>query len=273
VGLHELQEGSDIKRLVLLFLVALAIPATAQAKEPIEISVCGESGCSAASNPIARHHDPFGGSGVGATQAPPPGPYYRLDLTSGDESWSIFYVPAARVLAIPDDRGWPDWLTMGGPGASVVRRLAQGVEPFNRPIVSEALLNSRPLPGDPTSYLALLEIDGRFDLPEGESVPLELRSDQPSPWTNIIYPYYPEDGVLLRATGSFVRLPPMLVSDLDSSLGAERREKAVPPSAMRSDQGGLPWLWLALGLALGLLAAAAAALLARRRAARGVRLA
>lgn len=253
--------------------MALVVPATAQAKEPIEISVCGESGCSAASNPIGGHRDPFGGSGVGATQGPPPGPYYRLDLTSGDETWSIFYVPAASVLAIPNDRGWPSWLTFGGPGASVVRRLARGVEPFDRPTVSEALLDSRPLPGDPTSYLALLEIDGPLDLPEGGSVPLELRSDQPSPWTNVSYPYYPEDRVLLRATGSFVRLPPMLVSELDSSLGAARPETSGPPPAMPSQQSGFPWLWLALGLTLGVLAAAGATLLARRRAGRGVRLA
>jgi hypothetical protein len=260
-----------VRGLALLFLVALAVPAGAQAKEPIKISVCGESGCSAASNPIVGH-DPFGGSGVEPTQAAPPGPYYRLDLhAGGDEGWSIFYVPAARALAIPDDRGWVDWQTIAGPGAPVVRRLARAVEPFPGTIVSEALLNSRPLQGDPASYLALLEIRGEFDLPDGESVPLELRSDQASPWTNISYRYYPDDDVLLRATGAFVRLPPRLVADLEASLGRQQGGKAVPPSAKRSDGAGFPWLWLALGLGGGLLAAAGTALGARRLAARGPR--
>src|SRR5215218_11331281 len=68
-----------VRGLALLFLVAVAVPAAAQAKEPIKIGVCGESACSAASNPIVGH-DPFGGSGVEPTDAAPPGPYYRLDL-------------------------------------------------------------------------------------------------------------------------------------------------------------------------------------------------
>jgi hypothetical protein len=245
------------------------VPAAAQAKEPIKISVCGESGCSAASNPIA--HDPFGGSGD-AGQAAPPGAYYRLDLDAGGEGWSIFYVPAAQALAIPDDRGWIDWRALAGPGASVVRRLARGVEPFPRPTVSEATLNSRPLPGEPASYLALLEIRGAFALPDGESVPLELRSDRPSPWTNISYRYYPDDDALLRATGTFVRLPPRLAAHLEASLSRQRDGTALSPPAKRSDGKGFPWLWLALGLGGGLLAVGGATLGARRMGVRGARL-
>ena len=258
-----------MRRRVPLLLVVLLVPATAQAKEPIKISVCGESGCSAASNPI--HHDPFGGSDVDAN-SPAPGAYYRLDLDAGGERWSLFYVPAARAVAIPNDRGRFDWRALAGPGAPVVRRLARGVEPFPPPTVSGASLNSRPLPGKPASYLALLETRGAFVLPEGGSVPLELHSDRPSPWTNISYRYYPENDVLLRATGAFVRVPPELVADLEASLRTPRSENAATP-AKRSNRAGFPWLWLALGLGGGPLAAAGAALAARRLAARGPRLA
>jgi hypothetical protein len=245
------------------------VPAAAQAKEPITISVCGESGCSEASNPIVQN--PFGGSD-GANPPASPGAYYRLDLHAGRERWSIFYVPAAQALAIPDERGWIDWQALAGPGAPVVRRLARGVEPFPRPIVSEALLDSRLLPGEPTSYLALLEIRGAFAVPDGESVPLELRSDRRSPWTNISYRYYPDDGVLLRATGAFVRLPPRIVEDLEAELGTPRSvETATHPE--RSDRTGFPWLWLALGLGVGLLAVAGATLAVLRLAKRGPRLA
>ena len=166
-----------------------------------------------------------------------------------------------------------DWQTLAGPGARVVRRLARSVEPFTLPTLSAALLNSRPLPGDAASYLALLEIRGGFDLPDGESMPLELRSDRPSPWTNIPYRYYPDDDVLLRAPGTFVRLPPRLVAHLEASLGPQREGKALPSPAKRSDGRNFRWLWLALGLGGGLLAVGGATLGARRMAARGARLA
>jgi hypothetical protein len=256
----------------LVVLLALALPAAAQAKEPIKITVCGESGCSAASPAI--HDDPFGGGGSDGVRRPPPGPYYRLELDAGGhEKWSIFYVPAARALAIPNERGWIDWRPLAGPGASVVRRLARPIEPFTEPTVSEALLDSRPLPGDPGSYLTLLQVEGALRTwPEGESVPLELRSERPSPWTNISFGYYPANDVLLQATGTFVRLPAALVADLEGSLRPGRSEKAAPPFAERPSTG-LSWLWPALAAGCGLLAAAGAILGLRRLTGRTERLA
>jgi hypothetical protein len=269
---RRLRKEQMVRRLALLFLVALAVPSVAQAKGPIKITVCGQSGCSEASNAIVG--DPFGGSGDGPTQAAPPGPYYRLDLDAGrGEVWSIFYVPAARALAIPNDRGWIDWQALAGPGARVVRRLANTVEPFALPAVSVALLNSRPLPGDAAAYLALLRIRGEFDPPDGDSVPFELRSDRPSPWTNVSYFYYPEDDVLVRTTGSFVRLPAGAAAHLEASLSPQWDGRALPAPAKPSDGKSFPWLWLALGLGGGLLAVGAATLGARRIGARGTRLA
>ena len=258
-------------RRFLLVLLALALPAAAQAKGPIKITVCGESGCSAAS--AAIHEDPFGGGGSEPVRPAPPGAYYRLDLDAGgQDKWSIFFVPAARGLAIPNERGWIDWRPLAGPAASVVRRLARTIEPFAQPRVSEALLDSRPLPGDPDSYLTLLHVDGPIDLPDGESVAFELRSDRPSPWTNIVFRYYPADDVLLSATGAFVRLPPEFVADLEAPLGSERGDKASTPLAERPT-AGLSWLWRALAVGGGLLAAAGAFLGVRRLAARSERLA
>jgi hypothetical protein len=261
-----------VRRLALLFLVALVVPSVAQAKEPIKISVCGQSGCSEASSPIVG--DPFGGSGDGSTRAAPPGPYYRLDLDAGGgEVWSIFYVPAARALAIADDYGWVDWQTIAGPGARAVHRLARGVEPFALPPVSAALLNSRPLPGDAVSYLALLKIRGDFALPDGDSVAFELRSDRSSPWTNVPYRYYPDDNVLLAAPGTFVRLPSGPAAQLEASLDPQWDGGAPAPPAERSDGESFPWLWLALGLGGGLLALGGAIPGARRMGARRTRLA
>ena len=261
-----------MRRRVLPILLALALPAAADAKGPIKITVCGESGCSAAS--AAMHHDPFGGSGAGAPRAAPPGPYYRIDLNAGGrEEWSIFYVPAARVLAIPNERGWMEWRPLAGPAASFVRRHARTIAPFPEPTVSEALLDSRRLTGDPDSYLAVLHVDGALDAPDGESVALELRSDRPSPWTNVSYRYYPADDVLLRMNGAFVRLPPALVADLEASLGPEQVDRTARPPAERPSTG-LSWLWPALAIGGGLLLAGVAALLGvRRRTARRARLA
>jgi hypothetical protein len=162
---------------------------------------------------------------------------------------------------------------VAGPGARAVRRLARSVEPFALPIVSAALLNSRPLPGDAASYLALLKIRGEFDLPDGDSVPLELRSDRPSPWTNVPYLYYPDDDVLLRAPGSFVRLPPGPAAHLEASLDTAWDGTALAPPAERSNGESFPWLWLALGLGGGLLAVGGAILAIRRMGARRTRLA
>lgn len=260
-----------MRRRFLLVVLALAVPAAAHAKEPIKITVCGESGCSAASPAIREN--PFPGGGSDGVQMVPPGPYYRLELDAGgNDRWSIFYVPGTRTLAIPTERGWIDWQSLAGPGATVVRRLARTIEPFPAPTVSEALLDSRPLPGDPGSHLALLHVHGPLDLPDGESVPLELRSDRPSPWTNISFRYYPADDVLLRATGAFVRLPPELVADLEASLGRGRGDKAIPPAA-EGASSGLSWLWPLLAAGGALLAAAGAILGGRRLTARIERLA
>jgi hypothetical protein len=259
-----------VRGLALLFLVALTVPAAAHAKEPIKITVCGQSGCSEASSPIVG--DPFGGSGDGLTSAASPGPYYRLDLDAGGgEVWSIFYVPAARALAIRDDHGWVDWQALAGPGARAVHRLARSVEPFALPTVSAALLNSHPLPGDAVSYLALLNPRGAFDLPDGDSVPFELRSDRPSPWTNVPYLYYPDDDVLLTTPGTFVRLPPGPAAKLEGSLDPQWDGRALASPAERSDGESFPWLWLALGLGGGLLAVGGAILALRRIGAQGRR--
>jgi hypothetical protein len=261
-----------VRRLALLFLVALVVPSVAQAKEPIKISVCGQSGCSEASSPIVG--DPFGGSGDGPTPAASPGPYYRLDLDAGGgEVWSIFYVPAARALAIPDDHGWVNWQALAGPGARAVHRLARNVEPFALPTVSEALLNSRRLPGDAESFLALLKIRGEFALPDGDSVPFALRSDRSSPWTNVPYRYYPDDDVLLTTPGTFVRLPPGPAANLEVSLDPQWDGRALTPPAERSDGKSFPWLWLPVGLGGGLLAVGGAILAVRWMGARRTRLA
>jgi hypothetical protein len=103
-------------------------------------------------------------------------------------------------------------------------------------------------------------------------VPLELRSDRPSPWTNVPYRYYPDDDVLLRAPGNFVRLPAEPAANLEASLDPYWDGRALAPPVERSDGASFPWLWLALGLGGGPLAVVAI-LGARRMGARRTRLA
>jgi hypothetical protein len=234
-----------MRRITLVFMAALLFPAAAQAKGPIAITVCGESGCKAAGT-WSGEHNPFDGTAVASTQAPAPSAYYRLDLElEGSERWSLYYVSIAGALALPDSRGWINWQTLGGSAASAVRRLARELEPFPRPDVSVALLDSQRLRGVPESYLALLDQAGPYTLPEGESVLLELRSSRTSPWTNLSYLYYPDVDVLQRAPGELVRLPGPVAADLEAS---------VAPSSPATD--GFTWAWLALGLAGAALVAA-----------------
>jgi hypothetical protein len=111
-----------MKRIALLVALALAVPAAAQAKGPVTVSVCGAGACASVDTPF-HGRDPFGGE-TRSVRAAPPSPYYRVVLASGRERWTLFYVPSAGALALPY-RDWLNWQELTGIAAPAVRRLAR----------------------------------------------------------------------------------------------------------------------------------------------------
>jgi hypothetical protein len=107
-------------RCVLAFGLAaiLLVPATAQAKEPSKISVCGASGC-AATTDLDVGHDPFGGGDVESVRPVVPRAYYGVELDlGGGVRRSLFYVPGAGALASRGESGWTTWQTARGLGGA-----------------------------------------------------------------------------------------------------------------------------------------------------------
>jgi hypothetical protein len=242
-----------MRRLALPTLVgalALAAPAVAQAKGPITVNVCGAQACASVETPA--HMNPFDGD-ARAVRAAPPSPYYRLVLESGDERWTIFYVPSAGALALPY-RDWLNWQELSGAAATDVRRLARRLQPLPPPTVSRARAGDRLLPGDPSSYLGLLAARPRIALPgNARPLPIELSSKTASPWTNVVFLYYPDRRLMQRGISDFVRVSPAV---------AARLEGTRPP-AVGGGADAFPWRAVTLVAAVLLVLGAAA--VTRRR--------
>jgi hypothetical protein len=241
-----------MRRLLLVVLAALALPAVAHAKEITGLAVCGPADCEDADVSGFGHNAPFGGDSTG----PPPGRFYRLELGvdgHDDAFGALYYEPVSGLVANEDRPGVFVWSRLAPPLASAVKDAAKRVEPFATPRLTGARVGDRQVAGDASTYGALLRVTGPPVVPKTSSSAVEIALDAiaPNPWTSTKLLYYPEDNVLFRTPGTYVRLP-------------DRDAAAVEAARPLGDRdGGTTVLWIPLGTAIA--GALLLLLLGRRR--------
>jgi hypothetical protein len=243
-----------MKRLLAVALVgaaALAVPAPAAAKELTKAEICGVEGCTTVTG-AALMRMVSGGDGSSGS-ASPPGPYYRVTLTTKhegkSESWSIFYVPGDR-LALPDG----EWMQITGAARAEYKSATAGLKPFPTPRLVSVTIDGRVME-DPASYAALYTAgskDGVSFSGLADWVPVETRFRGDTPWSGEPYLFFsPRNGTIQRGI-EVVRLPDGMAADVRAG------------RSLRPDDG-FAWALAAVIALAALLAAAGTLWLARRR--------
>lgn len=212
-----------MRRILLVLVVALLLPATAGAKEIEKVVVCGAGGCETVDRPRQAIAD----GGTGGGRIPPPGPFYSLELFVGDggdvrESWTIYYAPRAGMISYPGEGGDFVWSELPASTAALYRKATAGLEPFPTPRFDAILVGGRAV-ADPQSYLSLLTVQsaGTAYPDEADWQRLELRAGRENPWSHSKLEYSPATDVLVRGW-EFVQLSPELAARVEAgeSLGS-----------------------------------------------------
>ena len=209
-----------MKRLLLAVLVALAVPATAEAKELTGFKVCGPDECASGGKITGfGHSGPFDPAGAG--YAPPlPGPFYvlKLEVDGHPDAWTVFYEPRTGHAAYRTEQAWMTWSRLDPRLAGPVKDAARQVEPFSAPTVIRVRVSGREVAGDLGSYLRLFELTGPYAVPgAGESDVIDLDSAVPNPWTDAQLLYYPEDDIIQVSAGRTIRISSGLASDIEAA--------------------------------------------------------
>lgn len=233
---------------------ALALPGFAEAKELDSATFCGVSACRTVKEPKTLHFLPTGGERTEALG--PAVPYYRLRFDFGQGHASdLYYVPSTPALVAPGESGeLRSFPIVGAPAANLMRSLTAGLEPIALPRVTSVAFGDRILRGDAAAtYLSLYELQTPAKAGWGSDdwVGIDLRSSQPSPWTDAgeEFAYSPSQHALARQ-GNFLLVPGALASHL----GARRSLEAG---------GGALAAWLAAAVVVAALVAVGAAALRR----------
>jgi hypothetical protein len=240
--------------LLLVVLVAAALPATASAKELTGFTLCGPDGCRSADMTGFGHADPFSG----AAPPVPPGAYLTAALEiDGDSSWHMFYAPREGLMAFEDGESRAmRWVRPDPRLASALKRTARGLHAYPGPRVTAVTVGKRRIEEGAASYLALLSLRGPYADPgSGEGELIHFRAVAPSPWTEADLYFFPETDVVAGA-GHWVRLPSAMAANIEAG-------RALDASA------GGPWTRPLLAVGAAVLVLAAVVLLLRRRWGRG----
>ena len=230
-----------MKRVLVVLVAALVLPATAQAKEITSLALCGPDECQDIDASGYGHSAPFGGETVG----PPAGHFYRLDIgvDGGADGFSAYYEPVSGLLATPDRPGTFLWLRPSAKLAPDLKAAAKLLEPFPAPRVIGAQVGARQVTGDASTYSALLRLDGPPVVPKTseDAVVIRLRPSAPNPWTEAMLLYYPRDRVLFRSPGAYLRLPDAMAADVEAARPLGGSDGGAGPI--------VPWVPIGVGLA------------------------
>jgi hypothetical protein len=120
--------------------LALQWPAPAAAKDALAVQVCGDSSCDLITDrSILRRFMSGLDASPAPVEAPDPAPYLRLDLAFGaegqpvEDSWTIYYVPEAHLMATNGEPGEVLWYPVGEAGQGMFREVSSAVVPFGAP--------------------------------------------------------------------------------------------------------------------------------------------
>jgi hypothetical protein len=260
-----------MRLLASLFAAALAIAALATpaaAKEVKRAKVCGPSDCVTVTD-REKVSLLVGGDGGGPGSPPPASNFYTVEFTGDAEgnefTWTVYYVPSAamtRPAFDPDGDAGPSlhtWWAVDSKSAGLFGAVTKGLEPFPRPDLSSVTIGSKAVVAGADSYLRLFELPptrASGSLPTAYSASIDLRSKEPTPWTDMPsdLSFSPTAGKLERG-GQVVKVPEDLLADMRAG-----RPLAADPT----DGGGFAWGTLAATLAAALAGAVVIALLLRR---------
>jgi hypothetical protein len=256
--------GARVKTAVSLVAAAVAfavLTTSAAAKEIKSAKVCGPSDCVT----VTDREEVTLLLGGEETGPPPASVFYTVEFAvdvEGEPAWTVYYVPSAartRPAYEPEGEAGPSlhvWSALTPAAAGLFRKMTEGLDPFPRPDVSSVTVGSNTVAAGADSYLRLFELPaeswdgGVLAYSQG----IDLRSAQPTPWTDMPsdLSYSPSAGLLARG-GQLVRIPRELLADM----GAGR------PLAADDDGAPFPWRTLATALAAAFAGTVALALLLR----------
>lgn len=188
--------------LAALAVGALALSTGTAAKELVSLEICGTSGCKKVTDKVLLTNGVLEGQQF--AHPPAASGFYTVKGTvdAGEQTvtWEMYYVPSGYTRGTTPG-GEVSWLKLNALSAAFFRSASEGVEPFAKPVVTYARVGKR-VARDPASYLRLYDVrsagrrvPGKFDW-----IPIELRSRQPSPWTDgrNDLEYSPSKRLLLR---------------------------------------------------------------------------
>lgn len=256
-----------------LFAAAVAfavLTTSAAAKELKSAKVCGPSDCVIVTD-RENVSLPVGGEGPGS----PPPASYTVEFAvavGGEPTWTVYYVPSAaksRPVYEPHGKAGPSlhaWSTLTPAATALFREITRGLQPFPKPDLSSVAIDSRTVVDGADSYLRLFELPrtsgagGALEYSES----IDLRSTQPTPWTDSPsdLSFSPSAGLLARG-GQVVRIPNQLLADIRAGRPLAPDDEGAPLAA---DDDGTPFAWptLVATLTTALAVAVAIAFLLRR---------
>ena len=233
-----------MKRLVLVALVALVAAAPANGKELSRAVVCGADGCNTITDrdqlrTLIVHGD--------RTLPPPaPGPFYSVELGTRDDvqdyTWTIWYAPAAKAIAVVNENNNIVWHPAGAAGFD---RASRGLAPFPRPRLTKVRIGGRVITEGAATYLRLFTQPARGAVGDPtltDWVEVDLLSARPTPWTVGRSEFsFSAAGRLLERSWQLVALPESI---------ADAIAAGEPLPTLEAGRREVPWLVLAAGLAL-----------------------
>jgi hypothetical protein len=223
-----------MKRALLVAVVALSIASPAAAKSNGELTVCGASGCATIPavdhrfyDTLLRWHDPQ------FVTPPAIGPYFELRSdTLSPQGLPAYFVPSGQAIKA-SFTGQPEWIA-SGPSAEAARRASlPNLKPWPAPKLTRVLIGAREATeSDP--YLRLFDDFPAVAPPpfSAKRVPIVLRSERPSPWTDGYNRLEFAPGkMLLHRANEWVQLPTALGRQIRRDVGL------IPPNSTT----GFPW--------------------------------
>lgn len=159
LGATFLLKGAPMKRLAAHFLLvlaaALALAATASAKEIQTAQACGPDQCGDLDKDGTMLILNSGGS---VSQPPPTAEYYRLDFvfaepgTPDHNAFSHLFVPSTGLVGFGDETGGVAWFPIYGQALDTIRQATRDVQPFAAPAAWPTSIDD-PIfsPGEPSS--------------------------------------------------------------------------------------------------------------------------
>ncbi len=253
-----------MKKILVVLLLALALPAPAAAKELSKLDVCGPSGCNSTSDRALLGRIGVGSDGSIPADPPALAPYYTLvyHVRAGrGESFNgrkefVFrtsYVPGAHLVRGIDESGYVVWTTASQVFTNAIARLTRGLRPFSAPRITRVSVGGTVV-SDPASYERLITITSEnTDYVEAyDWKPVDYRSTRSSPWSGVSLQFSAKKHALLR-NNRWIHL--------DSSLS---KQVQLGTALTATGDGGFPWRWVGVAAAAALAIAGVGVFLVRR---------